>query len=273
MKCLGGDGQSLCGWERGTGAQRVVLLHGVGDHARIWDPVTAALADGARTLALDLRGHGDSAWSPDRSYAREAFFRDLERVMRDLGEPETVLVGHSLGGSLALEYASRYPESVSRLVLVDVGPELGAPAVRRLRQGLRDQLPVFADVAAYRAHLAARYWLADPEALGEFARHGARPGPGGVIPKLDPAAVGVLEDRDAGRDVWAELGRVRCPTLVLRATGSAVLARATAQKMVEEALALGSLEEVPRSGHALLLDNPGDAADRIRRFLLPHHEV
>ena len=264
----GSGSQQLCGWGRGAGPRRVLLLHGLGDHARVWEGVERALAPFARTLAVDLRGHGDSDWAAEGDYSRAAFASDLEAVIQHLDEPQVVLVGHSLGGSLALAYAARHPSRVSALVLIDLAPRLERSAAGRLVGGLESQATPFESFEDYHAHLRERYWLAQPEALEAFARLGVRVTPeGAVAAKVDPRVARVLEDREAPGDTWDELRRVRCPTLVVRAQGSAVLSRALARQMVDEGLERGWLEEIPRAGHAVLLDNPPEVARRVADFL------
>ena len=76
----------------------LLLLHGFGNDAHIWDDFAPAVAPYYRTVALDHRGHGDSAWDPELRYEHEAMVEDVERVCDALGIDRLVLVGHSLGG-------------------------------------------------------------------------------------------------------------------------------------------------------------------------------
>jgi len=268
LELSGSTGLPLCVWESGTGPDSIVLLHGLGDHARIWDPILPALPAHARVFAVDLRGHGDSAWSPDSDYARARFEADLREVMQQIGGERRVLIGHSLGGSLAIEYAAKQPSGITGLVALDVGPRVEHVAIRRLSQGLRREASRFASPAAYREHLRRRYWLALPDHLEAFARHAVHQATSGDwVPKLDPGTHQILTDRNPGRDMWAELRGIRCPCLVIRAGISAVLRRDIARRMVEEALPNGRLVEVPRAGHALLLDNPQGVGRALRAFL------
>ena len=263
----GAGGHALQGWTRGAGSCDVLFLHGVGDHSRVFDPVLDALPPGARGLALDLRGHGDSAWSDAGDYSRAAFRSDLDQVLSDLSGDRLVLVGHSLGGALALELAADRPDRLAGVCLLDVGPAVEPAALQRLEAGLVAAAQEFASFDDYTASLGERYWLAEPRSLERFARHAARAAAsGGVQPKLDPAARGVLRERTDGESGWAQLRRVACPVLVVRAVGSAVLARPVAQRMVD-ALPDGRLCEIPRAGHALLLDNPQAVTSAVIEFL------
>ena len=99
----------------------VLLLHGGGQTRHSWGAVLGALSGaGARCVALDLRGHGDSQWAVDGNYRIEAFVEDVVAVLECLDSP-AVVVGASLGGMIGLQVASQLgPDRVRGLVLVDV---------------------------------------------------------------------------------------------------------------------------------------------------------
>lgn len=104
-------------------APPLVLLHGGRDHCRSWDWTARALAKDWRIIAPDLRGHGDSAWSPDGDYAMGSFIYDFAQLMHQLRLAPATIVAHSLGGNIALRYSGLYPENVKRLVAIEgLGP-------------------------------------------------------------------------------------------------------------------------------------------------------
>ena len=106
---------------RGSGAP-IVFLHGLGMSASTWDACTAALSDRFATIAVDLPGHGDSPRPDDpAAFTRDAALADLDEVLAGLdGRP--VLVGHSLGGYLALAHAATRPDVARGLVVLNTGP-------------------------------------------------------------------------------------------------------------------------------------------------------
>ena len=111
---------SVVEWRRPLpGAPPVVLLPGTGLTARSWDAVAASLSAARTVLAVDLRGHGQSGWPGEYSIALMA--QDLRALLERLDEPQVDLVGHSLGGLVALRVAAAQPHRVRRLVLEDVG--------------------------------------------------------------------------------------------------------------------------------------------------------
>jgi pimeloyl-ACP methyl ester carboxylesterase len=76
-----------------------------------------------RIIAPDLRGHGDSAWSPEGDYSMGSFVYDLAQLMHQLRLAPATIVAHSLGGNISLRYAGLYPENVTRLVAIEgLGP-------------------------------------------------------------------------------------------------------------------------------------------------------
>jgi non-heme chloroperoxidase len=96
----------------------VVLLHGLASNARIWDHVAPRLAEHFRVLALDQRGHGLTDVSPD-GYDFPTIVRDLHAFVETLDLPRPLLVGHSWGANVALQYAATRPAGPAGIVLVD----------------------------------------------------------------------------------------------------------------------------------------------------------
>jgi pimeloyl-ACP methyl ester carboxylesterase len=108
----------------------VVFTPGWLNTADVWSGAVAELGGGMRSVAWDLRGHGDSGVAPPGQYGRDHTLADLDRMVGIAGTP-AVLVGHSLGGYLSLAYAITWPEKVSGLVLVAAGPGFRNPDSRQ----------------------------------------------------------------------------------------------------------------------------------------------
>lgn len=116
----------------GTDAPTVVLLHGAGLNAHTWD--TTLLALGLPALALDLPGHGDSAWRGDADYSPASMGPAVADAIAAFVSEPIVLVGHSLGGMTAAWVAAHRPDLVSKIVLVDITPGIeGGPGPAQLR--------------------------------------------------------------------------------------------------------------------------------------------
>src|SRR5688572_15352097 len=104
----------------GGAGTTVLLLHGLASSSRIWDFVAPILRARFRVLALDQRGHGRSD-RPDSSFDFGTYVADLVGLLEELGLERSVLVGHSWGGNVALQFAVDRPEQAAGLVLVDGG--------------------------------------------------------------------------------------------------------------------------------------------------------
>lgn len=123
----------------GSGGPPLVVLHGLLGSSRNWQSAGAALAArGPRVVALDLRNHGDSPWDDDCSFA--AMAGDVRDWLRAADPGPVHLVGHSLGGKVAMRLAAEDPGLVSRLTVVDIAPRdypgrlrVEFEAMRRLR--------------------------------------------------------------------------------------------------------------------------------------------
>lgn len=114
----------------GSGDPTLVFVHGLGGTAATWDGVVAVLSPSHTTVAVDLLGHGGSPVPDDPAlYSRDAALADLDDVLASIDGP-VVLVGHSLGGYLALAYAATRPGGVAGIVVLNTGPGFRDPEKR-----------------------------------------------------------------------------------------------------------------------------------------------
>lgn len=108
----------------------VVFLHGIGSSAETWRAVAEALSSSHTTVRFDLLGHGDSPVLEDRSeYRRDRALEDLDDLLATLDGP-AVLVGHSLGGYLALAHAATRPHVARGVIVLNTGPGFRDPEKR-----------------------------------------------------------------------------------------------------------------------------------------------
>ncbi|SFR90418.1 alpha/beta fold hydrolase [Sphingomonas jatrophae] len=169
-------------------APTLLLVHGSRDHARSWDWTAEALRADWHVVALDLRGHGDSAWSPEGRYDFATYLYDLAQLVRQLGDRPLAMVGHSLGAHIALRFAGLYPDKVSRLVAVEAvgapprvdAPTDATPADVRMRLWIEQKRDAAAraprlydDLAEAAARMIAENPRLSPERAQHLTRHGA----------------------------------------------------------------------------------------------------
>ena len=121
-------------------APPMILLHGGRDHCRNWDWVAKRLRKDYHIIAPDLRGHGDSQWSPDGNYSVSAHVYDLAQLIHQQQLAPVTIVAHSFGGFVTLRYAGLYPENVAKLIVIE---GLGMPPKileERARKSLDERL-------------------------------------------------------------------------------------------------------------------------------------
>ncbi len=110
---------SLCIDDGGSGGLPVVLVHSLAGNTSHWSAQLEHLRKVRRTVALDLRGHGNSESPKDGDFSIESLASDIDVVADELGLQRFLLVGHSSGGTVAIAYASTHPGKVAGLLLAD----------------------------------------------------------------------------------------------------------------------------------------------------------
>ncbi len=278
LRVPGADGLWLQGLEWSDEGVPLVFLHGFSNSSRVWDPVVPAVAPFYRTVALDLRGHGDSDRDPEGRYDHASMARDLDEAFGTLGIERLVLVGHSMGGRVAMHFAGAHPERMAGLVIVDSGPDFDARGITRIRLESSSAQSSYVSIGEYERTLARLYPVAKPETLSLLARHWLRQRPDGRFePKTDPDLgkrrmadpAGMLAAAEAEtKQLWDALTRIACPTLVVRGAASDVLSPETADRMVDDVLARGTLSVIPNASHSVMLDNPEAFEAALTDFVL-----
>ena len=215
------------------GKPPLVLLHGGRDHARSWDRTALALCDRYQVFAPDLRGHGDSDWALGGNYSIIDYALDLHAVVGEIGRTPVTLVAHSLGGSIALQYAGTMPESVRGVVSIEGLGRLQStgsehrPAHRRMRDWLADMrelagravriYPTFEDAVTRmreaNSHLS-------PELARHLTVHGVREVEDGYVWKFDNhmrSRSPYEFNMEDARDIW---NQIRAPVLFIQGAES-----------------------------------------------------
>ena len=206
----------------------LILVHGTRDHARSWDLTAAALVDRYCVYAPDLRGHGDSDWSVGGNYSIIDYALDIHALGEHLGLAPSVVVGHSLGGGVALEYAGAFPEKVSKLVSIEGLGGLGwsdrkpRPAHLRMRQWvesmrlLEEREPhLYPSIEAATERMVEANRHLTPDLARHLTLEGVKQVEGGYAWKFDNftrAGSPYEFNMEDARDLW---NQIRCPILVI----------------------------------------------------------
>lgn len=145
----------------GEGEEVLLLIHGMAGSAHTWRAVLPQLAKKYRVIAPDLIGHGQSS-KPRTDYSLGAFAVGLRDLLDELGVASATVVGHSLGGGVAMQFLYQHPEYCRRLVLISsggLGPDVGWILRLLAAPGAEFVMPVIAPAPVLRAGNAARSWF------------------------------------------------------------------------------------------------------------------
>ena len=247
-------------------APPVLFLHGFAGHA--WQTIFPAqvLAEDHWVIALDQRGHGDSAWA--EVYGSVPAVADAVAFLDWLGVTRTAVVGHSMGGINALCLSGLHPELVSALALGDIGPEINRAGQDRIQSNVR-QGDTFASVdEAYELQMALNP-TSNPVAMRSRVEHNLRALPDGTLTwKYDVAMRdGTARYENFSRDdQWAFWHALAVPALLLRGALSDILTVETAVRMVESN-PNARLVTLPGSGHSIATDVPDLVTAALADFL------
>jgi esterase len=253
-----------------AGAPPVVCVHGYTSSAQGFNAPARHFQDRFHVIAPDVRGHGESAWSPAGEYQYHDQVNDLSELVDQLGLARFTLIGTSMGGIIAMAYAGAHPERLLRLIINDIGPDMeeGTQRITQTVGSRPDEFPTLNDATAYRRQAMPVMASRSAEDQRELALGVLRQRPDGPwVWKMDPAYIEQrMQHGPLPRPaLWPVLQRLPCPTLVVWGMESDVLSEAQARRMVE-VLPSGELVAVPGVGHAPTLVEPVVLA-ALERFL------
>jgi esterase len=254
------------------GATPLLLLHGSNYYDSFdWIGVATALAGDREVVTPDRRGWGESTWSPSKDYSRDALMGDIVALIDAMKWKEPpILMGHSGAGPTVIAFAVDYADRISKLILIDSqmnrdedavsGPTVGNPPL------------VFESIEAAMARFAK---LNNPPRLAhdrERAAHALIRTEAGYMLKRDPdngnkKPIGVAEQarQFPAREMWAELGMVRQPAMLVRGLRSDRYPPETVARFTKE------YPHIPQQTVDSQHDIPGQAPDafvaHVRKFI------
>jgi pimeloyl-ACP methyl ester carboxylesterase len=264
-----------------AGKPPLLLLHGGRDHCRNWDWTAAALRNDWHIIAPDLRGHGDSQWSPDGSYTMAGYIYDLAQLIHQQRLAPVTIVAHSLGGNIALRYAGIYPDTVARLAAIEgLGPpprilaDRGAkPIAERMDDWIREQRALAGRMPRRYASIEdafRRMQEENPHLSAEQARHltaqGVNQNEDGTYSwKFDNYVRSWPPYDMTNQDVEELWGRIACPTLLVY--GKESWASSPAKDGRARHFKRAEVVTVDGAGHWVHHDRLGEFLALVARFL------
>jgi pimeloyl-ACP methyl ester carboxylesterase len=253
------NGQRLHHVVFGRSGPPAICLHGVTGNAFAWYAVASEIGDAASLISLDLRGYGDSQWSPAQAYRSDDHVADLEGIVAALGLERVTLLGSSWGGLIATSFAARHPDLVERLAIVDVEASF--------EQSETDLFPrprAYASFEEAFAYERSGNPHASDHTLEIVASTVNRPSAdGGFVPKHDPFFFERWPFRSD--DHWDELPVLSMPVLLVHAQDSFV--RGEVMERMAARIPNAELVHVPDSTHVVPIDNPVALGKHLGAFL------
>jgi len=251
-----------------AGKRPLLFLHGGGLNAHTWDLVCLSLHNDYHCLALDLRGHGDSEWSPQGDYAIASHVRDVEGFVDQLGLNDFVLVGMSLGAVTAAGYAADHSHKLAALVIVDAGPDVQRSGAQKIRDFVVDTATLDS-IDQFVERAVSFNPRRDPRLLRRSLLYNLRATPDGKwMRKNDTRHMGGRTIDNVIKDTkrqWKGVAAIRCPTLVVRGANSDVFRDEDAAKLARS-LRDGRWVRVENAGHTVQGDNPAGLLAVMREF-------
>jgi pimeloyl-ACP methyl ester carboxylesterase len=251
-----------------VGRPPMLCVHGGAAHAHWFDFFAPGFSANYHVRALDLPGHGDSAWMDPPIYGYEHYASHLAEVTQKLDMQGLILVGHSMGGMVTIVHTALHPGRVRALIVVDSTLRMTADRVAALRDVGSRPGSRYATHEEFLAHYRLR--PAGTSAAQEIIRHLAERGgrqlpDGGWIHKFDRNVYAQRNGID-GIPYWS---RITVPTLLVKCGRSN---RITPEMLAEVRAHCPHVElaEVPHSDHHVFLDNPPGFERAVKDFLARH---
>src|SRR4051812_20281344 len=240
-----------------------IMLHGISRVAHQFDHLAPAFQQDFHVIAIDMRGHGDSAWSPEAAYLVEDYVKDLEAFTDQLNLRGLTLLGNSTGGRVVQVYAGLHPERVAHLIVEDVGPERPNDIAAAFQRQVQQEANGWASEDELLAFLKKGNATIPETILRSYAHFGSKPtGDGRIVWKRDPnLARGFIET-----ELWRYVSKITSPAIYILGGASRIVPAETQQKL-KEALPQAEIVVMPGLGHYPDQEATDDFLRIARKFL------
>jgi len=245
------------------GKQPFIMLHGIGRIAHSFDHIAPKFNQNYHVIAIDMRGHGDSAWSPEGAYLVEDYAKDLAAFIAQLNLRNVVLLGNSTGGRVVQVYAGTHPERVAKLIVEDVGPERTNEIASGFARRVQQEENGWASEDELVASLMRAGSTVSEDLQRNYAHFGSkRRADGRIVWKRDPNLVKSF----IPTELWTQVLNIRCPTIYILGGASSIVPPDTQQKLRENLPAV-QIVTMPKLGHYPHQEAPREYIRIVQAFL------
>ncbi len=240
-----------------------IMLHGISRVAHQFDHLAPYFTANYHVIAIDMRGHGDSAWSPEGAYIVEDYVKDLEAFAGKLNLRNLTLLGNSTGGRVVQVYAGLHPDRVSRLIVEDVGPERTNDIAAAFTRQVEAEKGGWASEDELVAYLKRTNAKTPEPVLRTYAHFASKPRDDGrIVWKRDPK----LAKGFVPTDLWRFVSQIKCPAIYILGGASRIVPPETQQKL-KATLSNVQIVVMPGLGHYPDQEATGDFIPIVQSFL------
>jgi pimeloyl-ACP methyl ester carboxylesterase len=240
-----------------------IMLHGIGRIAHQFDHLAPFFKNDYHVIAMDMRGHGDSAWSPEAAYLVEDYVKDVEGMAQQLNLRNIVILGNSTGGRVAQVYAALHPDRVARLISEDVGPERTEDIASSLGRQFEREANGWASEDELMATLVKSNAKTPEPILRAYAHFGSKMRDDGrLVWKRDPnIAKGFI-----AMELWRFVRDIKSPAIYILGGASRIVPPASQQQLKETVPGV-QIVVMPGLGHYPDQENTADFVPIVKAFL------
>ncbi len=235
---------------------KLVFLHGIMGQGRNWSSIAKKFSKNFQCLVYDQRGHGQS-WHPEKGFQLGDYANDLSELLEHLGWDEPIyLVGHSMGGRVALYFADQHPELVKKLVIVDIGPSADWDSMQGILNQLESVPVPFSSRAEARSFMETQFLQKYPNKMVmEFFYSSLVEKEGKMDWIFSKELIRQSLEQSRHKDYWGEFKNLAMPTLYLRGGNSTHLKESEFIKVLENNLRIQG-STVEGAGHWVHAEKP-----------------
>ena len=242
----------------------LILVHGLDRHAHTFDHIAPHFVSRYRVMAVDMRGHGESAWDAEARYVVQDYVRDMEGFVEQLGLRNIVIWGNSTGGRVAQVYAGLHPDRVTHMISEDVGPERPRQIADNYQRRVSEDQAGWASEAEVIAQVRKANPGMSDAMIATYVRYGTTKRPDGrLIWKRDAnVARGFVPT-----DLWAAVSKIVAPALYIIG-GRSTIVPAETQERLRKTLPRVRIVTIPDVGHYPTDEKPAEVLALVDSFLM-----